>query len=97
MSSQTGLVREVFTTSRELEYFWEAEIVTQTGYDKEYWFPGVVGKELVDNALDGCEQAGIAPQICVRFDAGELTVSDNGPGISAEVITRILDFSSRTK
>src|ERR1700730_7012509 len=93
---QPELKREVFTTSRELEYFSEAELVTQTGYDPEDWWPGVLVKELVDNSLDACEQAGVVPEISVRFSANELVVVDNGPGLPADVLTRILDFSSRT-
>ena len=31
----TELQRQVFTTSRELEYFSESELTTQTGYPKE--------------------------------------------------------------
>jgi DNA topoisomerase VI subunit B len=93
---QPELKRQVFTTSRELEYFSEAELVTQTGYDPEDWWPAVVVKETVDNGLDSCEQAGIAPDVGIRFTGSELTVADNGPGIAPEVVERILDFSSRT-
>ena len=63
----TKLKRQVFTTSRELEYFSESELTTQTGYPKEQWWPGVVVKELLDNSLDACEQAGVAPVISVDF------------------------------
>ena len=66
---RTELKRQVFTTSRELEYFSESELTTQTGYPKEQWWPGVVVKELIDNSLDACEQAGVAPVIAVDFDA----------------------------
>jgi len=45
MSTMLELKRQVFTTSRELEYFSEAELTTQTGYGKEDWWPGVVVKE----------------------------------------------------
>ena len=98
MTSQAKpeLVRQVFTTSRELEYFSESELVTQTGYRKEEWWPGVLVKELVDNGLDACEQAGIAPEITVEFTGDSLTVSDNGPGIPPEVVERVLDFATRT-
>jgi len=53
-------------------------------------------KELIDNSLDACEQAGVAPDIGVCASDTALTVSGNGPGIDREVITRILDFSTRT-
>jgi DNA topoisomerase VI subunit B len=95
-SKQQDFKREVFTTSRELEYFSESELVTQTGYDRENWWPGVLVKELMDNSLDACEQAGVAPRISVRFSREELVVADNGPGLPADVLARILDFSSRT-
>jgi DNA topoisomerase VI subunit B len=90
------LRRQVFTTSRELEYFTEAELVTQTGYPRNEWWPGVLVKELVDNSLDACEQASIAPEIGIRFGPQELLVTDNGPGIPHHLVTRILDFASRT-
>ena len=93
---RTELKRQVFTTSRELEYFSESELTTQTGYPKEQWWPGVVVKELVDNSLDACEQAGVAPAVNVDFRGQSVTVSDNGPGIAADVIRKVLDFSTRT-
>jgi DNA topoisomerase VI subunit B len=55
----------------------------------------VVLKELVDNALDACEEAGIAPEVAVRVGAHGITVIDNGPGIPPAVIENILDFSVR--
>jgi DNA topoisomerase VI subunit B len=94
--SNARLNRQTFSTSRELEYFSEAELTTQTGYGKEYWWPGVVTKELVDNSLDACEQAGTPPRIEVDFQGDSLTVADNGPGLQPDVIERILDFRTRT-
>jgi hypothetical protein len=35
--SKSDLHRQIFTTSRELEYFSKAELVIQTGYSKEDW------------------------------------------------------------
>jgi len=50
-------------------------------------------KEAVDNALDACEEAGIAPDIYVEIqEAGDyyrLIVEDNGPGITREQIPKI--------
>src|SRR5260370_5150541 len=93
---QPALERQVFTISRELEYFSEPELVIQTGYPRELWWPNVIVKEIVDNDLDACEQSGIAPHIKVAFKGNELMIEDNGPGLRADVIEKILDFSTRT-
>jgi DNA topoisomerase VI subunit B len=68
--------------------------VAQTGHEPDAW-PLVVLKELVDNALDACEEAGIAPEIAVQVEPGAITVVDNGPGMPPETVAEILDFSSR--
>ena len=94
--SSTTLNRQTFSISRELEYFSEVELTMQTGYGKEEWWPGVVAKELIDNSLDKCEQAGTSPRIEVRFRRDSLSVADNGPGLTSDVLERILDFGSRT-
>jgi DNA topoisomerase VI subunit B len=93
---QNTLKRQVFTISRELEYFTEAELTTQTGYPRELWFPEVVTKELIDNSLDACEQDGVPPVITIDLVAQHVAVGDNGPGIRASVLKRILDYSTRT-
>jgi DNA topoisomerase VI subunit B len=93
---QKTLKRQTFTVSRELEYFSEAELTTQTGYARELWWPEVVAKELVDNALDGSEQGGTAPAIVIDLERHRLEVRDNGPGIQPAVVKRILDYSTRT-
>ena len=57
-------------------------------------------KELVDNALDACETAGVAPEIGIAVDRDDdtitITVADNGPGLPPDVLGRILDFNTRT-
>ena len=75
-----GLTRETFTTSRQMDFFSERELITQTGHGRDEW-PYVILKELVDNSLDACEEVGIAPVIRVKADAAGITVTDNGPGI----------------
>jgi DNA topoisomerase VI subunit B len=55
----------------------------------------VILKELVDNAIDAAEEAGIAPVIAVTVDARGITVEDNGPGLPADVVEDVLDFSIR--
>ncbi len=89
------LQRATFRTSRLLDFFSQKELVAQTGHQVSYW-PLVVVKELIDNALDACEEAGIAPEITVVADEDGITVADNGPGLPEATIKGILDYSVRT-
>ena len=50
-----------------MEFCTKRELVNQTGHDFVEW-PLVVLKELIDNSLDACEEAGIAPVITVQVD-----------------------------
>ena len=93
--SAPSLSRHVFTTSRLAEFCSEKELVNQTGHDSDDW-PLVVLKELIDNALDACEEAGAAPVIHVAVSDAEIAVFDNGPGIAPETVAGILDYNTRT-
>jgi DNA topoisomerase VI subunit B len=88
------LNRNTFTTSRLLDFCSEKELAAQTGHPRREW-PLVVLKELLDNALDACEEADVAPEIAVTVDCGGITVSDNGPGIPQETVTSVLDYNKR--
>src|ERR671914_380785 len=88
------LERTTFKTSRLLDFCSEKELVAQTGHQKADW-PLVVLKELMDNALDACEEEGIAPEISVTVDSQGITVADNGPGLPEETIKNILDYTIR--
>jgi DNA topoisomerase VI subunit B len=90
-----GLARLVFTTSRLAEFCSEKELVNQTGHDSDDW-PLVVLKELIDNALDACEEADAAPVIHVAVSDSEIAVFDNGLGIAPETVAVILDYNTRT-
>ncbi len=90
----TTLERRHFSTSRLLDFLSRKELIAQTGHQVREW-PLVCLKELMDNALDACEEAGIAPRISIEVDDTTLTVSDNGPGIPASVIESVLDYSIR--
>jgi DNA topoisomerase VI subunit B len=90
----TILRRTTFNTSRLLDFCSEKELVAQTGHQKADW-PLVVLKELMDNALDACEEEGIAPEISVTVDSQGITVADNGPGLPEETIKNILDYTIR--
>jgi len=92
------LQRQVFEISRAAEYFSAGELMAQTGQLKEN-FAAVVLKELVDNALDACETAGVTPEISIEVSGQDIitmVVTDNGPGLPPETIRRILNFSTRT-
>jgi hypothetical protein len=90
------LKRVAFKTSRLAEFVGQKELVAQTGHPVEDWAL-VILKELVDNGLDGAEEAEIAPEIDIEVstERGEITVADNGPGIPASVVRDILDYSYR--
>jgi hypothetical protein len=83
-----------FTVSRLMEFCNRQELVNQTGHDVFEW-PLVILKELVDNAIDACEEAGIAPVVSVVVKRGSIVVEDNGPGIPAKTIDGVLDYSVR--
>ena len=96
MSQRPSLEREVFSLSRQLEYFTADELEKQTGYVRDRWWPDVIGKELMDNGLDGAEMAGVPPEITVCWSGSRLAVTDNGGGIPAEVVRKLIDYSTRT-
>jgi DNA topoisomerase VI subunit B len=88
------LDREVFETSRALEYLSEKELRAQIGHGKAYW-PICILKELIDNSLDACEGANISHDINVVAQDDHITVTDNGPGIPEHVIEKSLDYLVR--
>ena len=88
------LDRTTFRTSRMLDFCSRKELIAQTGHSPDSW-PLVALKELVDNALDACEEAEIPPEVQVKVDGTGITVADNGPGIPAETVEGVLDFGVR--
>ena len=87
--------REIFTFSRLAEFCTLRELEKQTGHDADNW-PIYVVKELLDNALDAAEEAGIAPQVEIELGNSQIVVADNARGIAAETVKRLLDLGSRT-
>ncbi len=89
--------RVVFSTPRAAEFLELRALQAQTGQPVDE-FGSVVIKELLDNALDAAETAGVDPVITITTevdgDAQRVIISDNGSGISAETITRICDFNN---
>jgi DNA topoisomerase VI subunit B len=88
------LTRVPFHVSRLMEFCTRNELVNQTGHAVCDW-PLVVLKELIDNGLDACEEAGIMPIISVEVKGDKIIIADNGPGIPASVIHGVLDYSIR--
>jgi DNA topoisomerase VI subunit B len=86
------LVRATLQTSRLLDFFTEKELTAQTAHAKGDWLL-VILKELLDNSLDACEDASIPPKITVTADQKGITVTDNGPGIPADTVAGVLDFT----
>jgi hypothetical protein len=87
--------RTTFSTSRLLEFASRKELVAQTGTAPADW-PLMVIRELVDNGLDACEEAGIAPAIRVIVAGDRIRVTDNGPGLPPATVASVLDFTTRT-
>lgn len=88
------LERTTFITSRVMDFFSERELVTQTGHGRHEW-PLVFVKEMVDNALDACDEAAVPPVINIVCDASGITVADNGPGLPESTLIRQMDFGVR--
>ena len=95
-AKQHVLNRVTFQTSRAFDFCSRKGLVTETGHEVECW-PLVILKELVDNALDACEEAGVAPEISVTVDPvrGIIIITDNGPGIPPETVAGVIDFERR--
>ena len=77
-----------------MEFCSERELENQTGHSVYDW-PLVVAKELIDNALDACEEAEVAPDITVIVEPDTIIVQDNANGIDAETIASVLDYTIR--
>jgi DNA topoisomerase VI subunit B len=87
----------VFTTDRLLEFTSVNELSKLVGYTPTLW-PAVAVKELIDNALDACEDESLAPAIAVYISTTDRTikVKDLGPGIAPDVVERLTDLHTKT-
>lgn len=94
------LSRQHFSIARAAEYFRLTELQAQTGQPAAQ-FLHVALKELVDNAIDAAETAGVAPAVAIEYQPMgayrmRMAISDNGAGIPPAVVEKILDFNTRT-
>lgn len=92
-----ALQRDVFSITTAESYTSISGLQAQTGQEPNQW-RHVALKELVDNALDAAESAGIAPVVAVDIvestDGLVLSIADNGRGIPPDVVARLADFSA---
>jgi DNA topoisomerase VI subunit B len=88
------LTRVAFRVSRLMEFCTLRELQAQTGHSHDDWAL-VVLKELMDNALDACEETEVAPVISIDVKDGSITIQDNAGGIDPATIESILDYTIR--
>jgi hypothetical protein len=91
------LERTTFKTSRAAQYLETRALTSMTGQAVGR-FADVVAKELMDNALDACETAGVAPEVTLAVGYEDdkslyITVSDNAGGIPSDTVHAALDFN----
>jgi DNA topoisomerase VI subunit B len=91
---QHKLTRVAFSVSRLMEFCTRRELQNQTGHPVGEW-PLVVGKEILDNALDAAEEAEVAPVIELVVGPGSISIRDNAGGIATDTIEAILDYTVR--
>ena len=95
------------TKSSAAEYF--AKNLQQVGFSSSAKAVLTTLKEAVDNALDACEEAGIAPDLKIsvqkrgegstaKTDLIAVTVEDNGPGLAEKDIKKVFgEYLSSSK
>src|SRR5260370_25511147 len=86
------LTRVAFRVSQLMEFCTKRELQNQTGHSVQDW-PLVVLKELMDNALDACEEAEVAPVISITVRPWSITIQDNAGGIETHTIKSILHYT----
>ena len=71
------------------------QLELQTGHAATWW-PELILRELVDNSLDECERAGVAPKIVITVAKDSIAVKDNGGGMTAKVVKQIMNYATKT-
>lgn len=92
------MAQSKITSSSTAEYF--AKNLQQVGFSSPTKAVLTTLKEAIDNSLDACEEAGIAPTLNIEVnklgngsarntDLIEVIVEDNGPGLEAEDLAKV--------
>jgi len=87
------MVRELLSEDRDTEYFTREGLTTMTGLIEGNW-KKAIAKELIDNALDAIDDAGVDDRtVTVTFDNGLLVISDSANTLGEDTIDQVFDFS----
>lgn len=86
---------KVFSTPRLNEFATLQGLTTRTGYHPSWW-PEVVVKELVDNAIDDAETHDLPPAISLTVADRAIIVEDQGAGLAPDIVARIFDYDRQT-
>ena len=88
-------MERILTKNRVMEYLTIDGLKKMTGVG-DGDFDIYVLKELIDNSMDACESKGVPPTIKINIKTSSdyltITVSDKGPGMSAEMLDEIANF-----
>jgi hypothetical protein len=71
----TTALHKVFSTPRLAEFATLQGLTTRIGIHSEWW-PEVVVKELIDNAIDDAETADLPPVVKVAIEDNAIIVED---------------------
>ena len=72
-----------------MDFFSEKELKNQTAHNVDEW-PLVILKELIDNALDACEEAHVLPDILVEMtELGELLAHGEQLGLARLLVAAV--------
>jgi hypothetical protein len=92
--AEPKLTRVAFKVSRLMEFCTKRELENQTGHAVSEWALVTI-KELLDNSLNACEEAEVAPIITLTVEPGLIVVEDNAGGIEPGTVASVLDYSVR--
>jgi hypothetical protein len=96
MTRAPTLARKTFRIPRAAEFGSIGELAKLVGHAPDQWLEVVI-KELVDNALDNCEEHRVAPEIKIDVDTVRCTIAveDNGSGIEPKAVVALADLSTK--
>ncbi|GEM_PF-6923720 len=84
----------ILTKKKEMDLFTLDGLTKQTGVSSEQWDTYII-KELIDNAIDACESAGIEkPEVHITINESSISVKDNANGITKEILDKIIDINT---